>query len=348
MATVLSLAFSLLVVPKLSVVRADEGATVAVPHLESPAILPPTTASGFPEGDIGYIFYLSKPGEPPFDPKDYPIEELVKKDLRWAALLNVNLPNGGITKAYCANQPIPHRVGEHKIDHLGNHNIPNDEKVKWILDHGYPEVSLADLERAVGVSGLDEKAAVSATQAAIWKYTNPDVPEPVWMNLYPGEQHPLDFVKGKDKRNLEKVRDYLYNGASTAKKPELFSLKLDPAVDTGAAGSDVGSYSVAEAGADAKLTLEGAPEGIELVNLATGKAVGSTVEVSKGDRFTVRVPRATAAGEAKLVLTGTGIVTAGMGLVYSGTEHGPAQELVVAKNSAPVSQRFEAKVSWRS
>ncbi|QTV80081.1 thioester domain-containing protein [Microbacterium sp. NIBRBAC000506063] len=58
---------------------------------------------------------------------------------------------------------------------LGDNHFPNPEvqgKVLWVLAHSYPALSLEALGAAAGVSDLSREDAITATQTAIWRYTD--------------------------------------------------------------------------------------------------------------------------------------------------------------------------------
>ncbi|RLP76860.1 TQXA domain-containing protein [Mycetocola tolaasinivorans] len=56
------------------------------------------------------------------------------------------------------------------INYFTNPAVQNS--VQWVLTHGFPTLSLTDLEKAVGISNLAKNDAIEATQYAIWRYTD--------------------------------------------------------------------------------------------------------------------------------------------------------------------------------
>ena len=85
----------------------------------------------------------------------------------------INAENGVSNErisTYCVNFDLP-SVGNSKYN-VGNQDIANGGKVRWIVQEGFPGKTVSDLAKASGASGLDKKGAITATQAAIWYYTN--------------------------------------------------------------------------------------------------------------------------------------------------------------------------------
>ncbi|WP_146070270.1 thioester domain-containing protein, partial [Arthrobacter sp. GMC3] len=109
--------------------------------------------------------------------------------------------------AYCiehdvhANSNIDGHVGGFN-EYLGTNHFTDPTiqgRVLWVLAHGYPAKTIADLEAATGIAGLSVNDAIEATQYAIWRYTDLD-----W-----------DASWNWESQNSETVYWYLVNGANT-------------------------------------------------------------------------------------------------------------------------------------
>ena len=110
----------------------------------------------------------------------------------------------GNIKAYCIELDVSIqygtdlKVGDWK-DFPGKNKFKDNPdvqaKVAWIAQRSYPEVDLAKVSEASGVAGLTKEDAITATQAAIWHFTNDFA--------YKG-------LKGADKAAGERV-EKLYN-----------------------------------------------------------------------------------------------------------------------------------------
>lgn len=84
--------------------------------------------------------------------------------------------------AYCIEHEISPRTGTPAVvgdfsDFLGDNKLTDSvaqAKVRWVLAHSYPVLSLADFGAAAGVPGISLNDAVEATQYAIWRFSELD------------------------------------------------------------------------------------------------------------------------------------------------------------------------------
>lgn len=82
----------------------------------------------------------------------------------YADLWPIETSPGSIAWAYCLDRDktaIPGPMHEGDFAKM-------NPRIEWILNHSYPTLTLAELEASSGVTGLDEAAAITATQMAIW------------------------------------------------------------------------------------------------------------------------------------------------------------------------------------
>nr|WP_234039354.1 VaFE repeat-containing surface-anchored protein [Corynebacterium pygosceleis] len=264
--------------------------------------------------------------------KGYRFEVAETGDIRSVALFMVELPDGRIARAYCINAVIGSAEGAHNLSSFGEQGIPGGPHVRWVLKNSYPEIGARELAANAGVTGaFPEEAAITATQFALWHFTNPDVQRPRIVE-----------VSEEIRMNVDTVADYLIDHATAETAPEA-NLVLAPTQQNGQAGSDIDGFTVTTTAESGRLTLTGAPAGVELIDPARNVAVGTTAEVTSGQRFAVRVPAGTEAGTATLTLEADVPLQAGSVLVYTG---GVAQQLGLVSDTAPVRQEVRAAVSW--
>ncbi|MCK7677735.1 VaFE repeat-containing surface-anchored protein [Corynebacterium sp. CCM 9186] len=265
--------------------------------------------------DFGHSFRLAEDGEK-----------------RSVALFAVELPEDRLARAYCINAVVASADGGHNLSSFGAEGIPGGPHVRWILKNAYPGIEADELAENAGVTGtLSEKDAITATQFALWHFTNPDVRRPT-----------LIGVDDETRARIEEVADHLVERAVAETAPEA-NLALTPQSFDGHVGSDIGEFTVSFSADNGELTIEEAPEGVELVNLDSGSTVGTHTAVTSGQRFSVRVPEGLTAGSAKLKLTADVPLQSGSVLVYEG---GKAQQLALVSDTHPVQQQAVSKVNW--
>src|SRR5690625_638 len=84
--------------------------------------------------------------------------------------------------AYCIEYWIRAADPDHESavtgwgEFTGDNNFKTDPQVRhsvaWILRHSYPTLSLEQVAQQTGAVGLSEAEVISATQAAIWHFTD--------------------------------------------------------------------------------------------------------------------------------------------------------------------------------
>ncbi|MCK7642557.1 VaFE repeat-containing surface-anchored protein [Corynebacterium sp. P6145] len=251
---------------------------------------------------------------------------------RSVALFAVELPDERLARAYCINAVVASADGGHNLSSFGAEGIPGGPHVRWILKNAYPGIEVHELAVNAGVGRpFSREDAITATQFALWHFTNPDVRRPMLIGVDEGTS-----------ARIGKVADHRIERAVAETAPEA-NLALTPQETEGRVGSDIGEFTVSLSADNGMLTIEEAPEGIELVDLGSGNAVGTGTAVTSGDRFSVRVPAGLAAGAAKLKLTAEVPLQAGSVLVHEG---GEAQQLALVSDNHPVEQQVVSEVNW--
>ncbi|MDE3721668.1 thioester domain-containing protein [Nocardiopsis sp. N85] len=190
-------------------------------------------------------------------------------------------------------------------------------KVHWILMNSYPVVDIPDLRKAIDTPGLSKAEALTATQAAIWHFSN-------GLDLVEVEQNP-DITAPVSEEEVIRLYDHLVENAEELPDEPPSTLSVSPDLGSGLAGGTVGAFTV-ETSADAVPLELDAPDGVEIVDLDSGATVES---VSDGDRIGFAVPADAGAGEAELTLAAEAAVLTGR-LFKGEDEDEPTQTLIAA------------------
>ncbi|WP_282696741.1 Cys-Gln thioester bond-forming surface protein [Streptomyces sp. CC208A] len=244
-------------------------------------------------------------------------------------LFDLSVDGGGSLQAYCIDLLTPTDAGtkyrETDWDKSTLHDNPNAGKIRWILQNSYPEVNdLNMLAGKAGVAALTGDEAATATQAAIWKYSD---------NV---KATPVD-------PEAKALAEYLV--AEAAKAPDQeepkVSLAAAPASVAGKAGDRLGPVKVSTTAADGavKVSLPAdAPADVKVVD-KDGKAVTSA---SNDTELFLDVPAGTPDGTTKISLqTETEVA---IGRVFGSVE-GHEQTLILA-GSSKSTVNAEVTAAW--
>ncbi|MFD2397804.1 thioester domain-containing protein [Prauserella oleivorans] len=100
-------------------------------------------------------------------------------------LFTLDLDGGNSLRAYCVEIDVridPARgLSEQPWDGFPNPGSPfhdHRDKINWVLHHGYPAVDIESLEQTLAESGIEvrdglsEREAITATQAAVWHFSD--------------------------------------------------------------------------------------------------------------------------------------------------------------------------------
>ncbi|MFL1382323.1 thioester domain-containing protein [Nocardiopsis protaetiae] len=256
----------------------------------------------------------------------------VDGSLQNTTLFTLKLEDGGTFSTYCIDLKTGIRgsawyVEDAWANYPGQGAFAAPGKVHWILQNSYPTISAAQLAEAAGLDArttqrFKEEQAIAATQAAIWHFTN-------------GAK-----VTARDTNGVELVYKYLIENAVDLPQEPGPSLSITPGTAEGEAGSKVGEFTIETNAASVPVVVD-APEGVELVDLATGEPV-STVE--NGDKVAFDVPADAAAGEASFSLETGAEVSAGR--LFKGEDPSkPTQTLITAKTEK-VTVSASASATW--
>ncbi|MFJ8705477.1 Cys-Gln thioester bond-forming surface protein [Streptomyces anulatus] len=241
-----------------------------------------------------------------------------------AGLFEMTVDGGGKLKTYCIDL---HNPTQDQAKYLetpwaetslsGNRNAG---KIRWILQHSYPQVDdLAALADAAGTGPLTERTAAAGTQVAIWRYSdNAD-------------------VTASDKQ-AEKLADWLHRNARKTKEPRA-SLALEPAAVSGRAGERLGPVTVRT---DADQVSVSPPVDAAASGIAVTDEKGAPVtSATDGDRLYFAVPKDTADGTASLAVQATTSVPVGRAFAGAGRTQ---TQILAGSSESTVSAR--AGAAW--
>ncbi|WP_327367477.1 Cys-Gln thioester bond-forming surface protein [Streptomyces sp. NBC_01217] len=210
-----------------------------------------------------------------------------------AGLFEMTVDGGGKLKTYCIDIHNPTQDRAKYLETPWNQTSlgsnKNAGKIRWILEHSYPQVDdLAALADQAGTGPLTEKTAAAGTQVAIWRYSD-------------GAD-----VDASDKQ-AEKLADWLEDSAVDQAEPKA-SLALDPAAVSGKSGERLGPVTVRTNAGQVSVTPPAdAASGVKVTD-KSGKPVSAA---ANGAELYFDVPAGTADGSASLTVQATTSVPVG-------------------------------------
>ncbi|MET9416609.1 Cys-Gln thioester bond-forming surface protein [Streptomyces klenkii] len=230
-----------------------------------------------------------------------------------AGLFEMKVDGGGSLQTYCVdiltNTVDGARYREVGAAESSLHANKDAGKIRWILQHSYPQVNdLAALAKDAGAGPLDANTAAAGTQIAIWRYSD------------------AAQVDAKDPA-AAKLADYLYKAAKDVEEPEA-SLTLSPPALSGKPGRKLGPVTVRTTASSVTLTPSGdaVARGVKIVD-KDGKPVAAT---GNGGEFYVDVPAGAPDGSMSLKASGAAKVP--VGRVFAG-DHTTTQTQILAGSS---------------
>ncbi|WP_150252795.1 thioester domain-containing protein [Nocardiopsis deserti] len=257
-----------------------------------------------------------------------------------ASLFDLRLENGDVLTTYCIDFSTDivdqaWYLEDEWANYPGKGDFAAPGKVHWILQNSYPSISAADLADAAQVRGLTDAEALTATQAAIWHFSNGTELSRVTANPNVGGR--------VDNGAVTKTYRYLVDEAVELEQEPEPTLSITPHEATGSAGETIGEFLVETSDEDGIEVSVQAPEGVEvqLVDLESGEPVTT---VNNGDTVGLAVPEGAAEGTASFSLETTATVQSGR-LFKGEEEYQPTQTLITAEDSE-VTVSASASVSW--
>ncbi len=262
-------------------------------------------------------------------------------------LFGLKLSDGSKLKVYCVQIEVGLRTDQDMLERPWN-KYPDasspfkdhNDKINWVLHHGYPGSGLKALEGALGKKsvtlhdGLSAEEAITATQAAVWHFSD---------NKNLDRAKPLPYEDKNASDDVLALYDYLTgaDNAGIGQQPKP-TLNIAPAKVAGATGTRVGPFSVATTGDITDLTSE-LPEGVKLTD-TDGKELKAG-DVKDGAKLFVDVPKDAKDGTAGFALKVVGNLDTGRLFVGENYAKQPAQSLIVAE-SEKTQVTANAAASW--
>ncbi|WP_199551881.1 Cys-Gln thioester bond-forming surface protein [Streptomyces sp. N35] len=240
-----------------------------------------------------------------------------------AGLFEMSVDGGGMLKTYCIDVDSPTQQDAKYQETSWSSTSLNANKqagkIRWILQHSYPQVNdLDELARKADAEGLTEADAAAGTQVAIWRHS--DAVE----------------VSATDPQ-AERLADYLEKNARTMGEPKA-SLILDPPAVSGRSGERVGPVTVRTDAHSVTVNppTDAAASGVKVVG-EDGRPVSS---VADGSELYFDVPKG-AAGKAALTVQASTSVPVGRAFV---SDTGSQTQILAGSSESTVSAT--ATVNW--
>ncbi|ATY14753.1 TQXA domain-containing protein [Amycolatopsis sp. AA4] len=248
-------------------------------------------------------------------------------------LFNFKLSDGALSKMYCVQIEVGARFGEPMLEHAWN-DYPdakspfrkNNKNINWVLHHSFPAEDVATLEKTLsdkGVKlhdGLSTEEALTATQAAVWHYSDGKDLD---------AKNPLANGSEDEAADVLALYDYLTGDANTGVEETKPALSITPAKASGEAGTKIGPFTVATTGSITDFTSK-LPEGVKLVG-ENGEEIKSSA-IKNGTKLFLDVPKDAKPGTAELAVKAAGDVNTGRLFVAKNYADKPAQSLIVAQS----------------
>ncbi|MFJ7492049.1 Cys-Gln thioester bond-forming surface protein [Streptomyces sp. NPDC097727] len=228
-----------------------------------------------------------------------------------AGLFEMTVDGGGKLKTYCIDIHNPTQDQAKYLETPWNQTSlgsnKNAGKIRWILEHSYPQVDdLAALAQQAGTGPLTEKTAAAGTQVAIWRYS---------------DDADVDAADSQ----AEKLADWLEKNAADQAEPKA-SLALDPAAVSGKSGERLGPVTVhTNAGQVSVTPPADAASGVKVTDKA-GKPVTTAAD---GAQLYFDVPAG--ADDASASLTVQATTSVPVGRAFAGVTK--SQTMILAGSS---------------
>jgi TQXA domain-containing protein/LPXTG-motif cell wall-anchored protein len=261
-------------------------------------------------------------------------------------LFKLDIEGGNTLRAYCVEISVsvdPKRsLFESPWDEFPNPDSPfhaNRDRINWVLHHGYPATDLDTLEQTLaeqGVelhNGLDKEEAITATQAAVWHFSDgKDI----------NRNDPSSARDAGTDADVLALYDYLTGDSNVGIAEPSPSLKVSPESVTGKAGERLGPFTVATTGRINEVSTE-LPEGVKITD-ADGNELAAE-DITDGTEIYVDVPEEAEEGAGAFSLNATAHLATGRLFVAEGYQNKPAQSLIVA-SSEDTELSAKASVEW--
>ncbi|QRP47126.1 thioester domain-containing protein [Amycolatopsis sp. FDAARGOS 1241] len=264
-------------------------------------------------------------------------------------LFGLKLTDGSMLKMYCVQLEKNVDLGQDMVETPWDKypdpdpKAPfrlNNDKINWVLHHGFPTEDLKSLESALAAKGvtlhdgLTQAEAIAGTQAALWHFSdNEDL----------DRDKPVPYGTADNGADVLALYDYLTGSDNTGigQQPKP-TLSITPSSAKGEAGTRIGPFTIASTGDITDLTTQ-LPDGVKLTD-ADGKALAEG-DIKDGSKLYLDVPKDAKAGTAELALKAVGHLDTGRLFVGENYAEHPAQSLIVAE-SQKTTVDTSASASW--
>ncbi len=258
---------------------------------------------------------------------------------------SIRTESGDRYQAYCVEYRVPGR-NEAPMREIGWDRMPgnndfteNAAYVNWILNNSYPALDAAAVAEAVNADvkdghfhdGLTEKEAVTATQAAIWHYS-----DGMEFRQVAGVQ---SYQADSDVRRLYEYLTSEEFNVGLADEPEAAAIDLTSEKTEGVAGELVGPFVIEATRDVAALSTD--RDDVVLVD-----AQGTPVSLDAppiGEPIFVQVPVGTAEGKINITAEINAAPVAGR--LFVGEEV-RTQSMVMAQTDSYVALQDRISLSW--
>lgn len=251
-------------------------------------------------------------------------------------LIGLRTDDGAALKTYCVEISTLVR-GDAEMEEREWDEHPNSDtlfhqnraNILWILQNSYPVTTEADLAEAAGITGrFDARAAIAATQAAIWHYS--------------------DGVELADRANpnLAKAYEYLTGEGNVGiEDPPTPALSVTPQSLEGVAGEAIGPFVVSSSADAVDLAAE-LPEDVTL-SVDGSPADAEEPVVTDGSELMFDVAEDAEAGAVEFGLSADAELNVGRLFVGEDYENRPTQSLILA-SSLPTHLEVMAELTWET
>ncbi|CRK60964.1 hypothetical protein [Alloactinosynnema sp. L-07] len=259
-------------------------------------------------------------------------------------LFTLKLNDGSTLRVYCVEIHVNLNHDEDMVevpwDEYPVQDSPfhlNRAKVNWALHNGFPGKTLAELNAIPGLEwsedGLEEREAISATQAAVWHFS-----DDVDLN----QKNPTPTREDAEKDVLA-LYNYLVGEANVGIEDQPTpALEVNPDAKSGEAGKLVGPFTVSTNGGITEIVKK-LPEGVSLTD-KDGKEIAAG-DIKDGTELYLKVPAGAAAGSGEFQLKGESKLDTGRLFVVENRDK-RGQSLIVA-DSQLIKVEAGAKGDWK-
>lgn len=246
------------------------------------------------------------------------------------SLIGFKLDDGTELGVYCVEIETDieeqNEMVEQSWDKYPNADSPfntNRAKINWVLHHGFPALSLADMAKQIpnAHDGIDNLEAIAATQSAVWHFSD-------GTDLNHDDPLTGGAADANAKEDVLALYDFLTGDKNTgmAETP-LAKLTIDPSDRDGQSGTKIGPFKVST-NATVKELKADLPDGVKVTD-ADGKELAADA-IKDGTELFLDVPEGTADGDGTFELSALSVLETGRLFVGKDYARKATQSLIVA------------------